>query len=586
MKLTPFAKLFIALVIVGVGAVMYLTPSVRNRLLPEAPHHAAAVPPRVDIAAEAGTVAQPAVVAQAGCAGKPEVVIYLPAWNGLMGLIRANGGPQSTRDSLMCGTYGLNVRLVKDDDTTNAYGYVASFAEEFAKGNPHPTKGAPIFFAMGDGGPMHVTQTNKRLSKVGGHSRIVIAGAVGFSDGEDAVMGPKSWVEDPQRARGSYLAVVPGDGDHILLNNFAAAYGIPVNLDFKVFDPQAINIAPAKDYLVAAQMYISNYCENLRTKSGSTERHCVDSVSTWTPGDVNVAKKRGGLVRIVSTHEFPYQMPATLFAYGPWAEANPEVVASILAASFQAADLINDSDDERHAAAAMSAAVYGEHDAAYWYRYSKGTTETDKTGMPVQLGGSSVSNYATIDRVFGGTTYRTAYTAFGKMLQQQLPDMLPSFDPVEQALDTRYLKLAGEMLRKKGLAQRDDTPVFNRSAKVSRVVGKRSWDIQFATGKADFLPSAYAQLEEIRTEALVAGTSSVLIDGHTDDRGNADTNVRLSTARARKVADYLKAKSPEQFPDSRLRVQGHGMSQPVASNDTEDGRRKNRRVEITLGISE
>ena len=69
----------------------------------------------------------------------------------------------------------------------------------------------------------------------------------------------------------------------------------------------------------------------------------------------------------------------------------------------------------------------------------------------------------------------------------------------------------------------------------------------------------------------------VEIGGHTDSRGSAQGNLDLSAGRARSVQDYLinKGVSP-----SQLETKGYGETQPIATNDTAEGREQNRRVEL------
>ena len=75
------------------------------------------------------------------------------------------------------------------------------------------------------------------------------------------------------------------------------------------------------------------------------------------------------------------------------------------------------------------------------------------------------------------------------------------------------------------------------------------------------------------------GTEAV-IEGHTDDVGDADLNRRLSRRRAESVMNYL----IDEFDidESRLSAVGYGPDEPIASNETSAGRRKNRRVVATL----
>ena len=69
------------------------------------------------------------------------------------------------------------------------------------------------------------------------------------------------------------------------------------------------------------------------------------------------------------------------------------------------------------------------------------------------------------------------------------------------------------------------------------------------------------------------------ISGHTDNTGNLDYNRKLSENRARSVADFLISASVKA---ERIVAKGYGMSRPVASNDTDEGRAQNRRTELQI----
>jgi outer membrane protein OmpA-like peptidoglycan-associated protein len=69
----------------------------------------------------------------------------------------------------------------------------------------------------------------------------------------------------------------------------------------------------------------------------------------------------------------------------------------------------------------------------------------------------------------------------------------------------------------------------------------------------------------------------VRVEGFTDSTGNAASNLKLSEERAESVANWLADHGVDR---SRLTTKGYGEDRPVASNDTEAGRRKNRRVEL------
>jgi outer membrane protein OmpA-like peptidoglycan-associated protein len=346
----------------------------------------------------------------------------------------------------------------------------------------------------------------------------------------------------------------------------------------------------ANDYIEAAQKYVSGFCTELEnTKTGTKEKHCVDGVVTWTPGDVTVAEQKGGLVNIVSTREYRSQMPSVVIGNKKWMNANRKLVDGMLSAIFEGGDQIKQREDAVDKAAAISAVVYGEKDAAYWAKYFRVRTEKDKQGLELELGGSAVSNLADNLQLFGlapGSTnlFAATYTVFGNVVVSQYPNLVPSYYPVGQVLDLSYIK---EVAVKSGRAKTGeaDLPKFSASEPLKEVVSRRSWDIQFATGSAQFTKQASGQLETLFKDLVVAGGTIVEIHGHTDNQGTADSNQGLSEKRAFAVKGWLEKQSRSNFPEGRIRVFAHGMSQPVAPNTTPEGRGKNRRVEIVLGTS-
>ncbi|MEZ5398120.1 MAG: OmpA family protein [Bryobacteraceae bacterium] len=102
-------------------------------------------------------------------------------------------------------------------------------------------------------------------------------------------------------------------------------------------------------------------------------------------------------------------------------------------------------------------------------------------------------------------------------------------------------------------------------------------DIHFATGKADILPESKPTVDEIVALLKKRTDLKVGVEGHTDNTGTADGNLALSKARAKSVAAALVAGG---ITAARLTPEGFGQTRPIADNRTEDGRAKNRRVEI------
>ena len=104
--------------------------------------------------------------------------------------------------------------------------------------------------------------------------------------------------------------------------------------------------------------------------------------------------------------------------------------------------------------------------------------------------------------------------------------------------------------------------------------------LQFATGSAEVQPESQDVLAQVA--AVLKATPSiryVRVDGHTDDVGDREQNVDLSLRRAERVVAILVGHGVEA---SRLEAKGFGPTVPLASNDTDEGRAANRRVEFTV----
>jgi OmpA-OmpF porin, OOP family len=104
------------------------------------------------------------------------------------------------------------------------------------------------------------------------------------------------------------------------------------------------------------------------------------------------------------------------------------------------------------------------------------------------------------------------------------------------------------------------------------------YGIHFDTDKTDIKPESAETLKEIATLLKQDPKLSLLVVGHTDNVGGYDYNMKLSDRRAAAVVQALTAQHG--IDAKRLRPAGVGMLAPVTTNDSEDGRAKNRRVEL------
>lgn len=104
-------------------------------------------------------------------------------------------------------------------------------------------------------------------------------------------------------------------------------------------------------------------------------------------------------------------------------------------------------------------------------------------------------------------------------------------------------------------------------------------DVLFEFGRSELTSSARGTVQEIAEVLKQAPNRRLSIEGHTDSIGTIEANHRLSESRARTVATELEASG---IPNRAITTRAFGETTPIASNKTEQGRKRNRRVEVVI----
>ncbi len=107
--------------------------------------------------------------------------------------------------------------------------------------------------------------------------------------------------------------------------------------------------------------------------------------------------------------------------------------------------------------------------------------------------------------------------------------------------------------------------------------------ILFATNSSTLEPQAKTNINKLAAILNKYPDTNILVTGHTDFDGTEEYNQSLSERRAKTVSDYSKLQG---VTSSRFSIVGLGENEPVASNDTDEGKRMNRRVEIAVFANE
>ncbi|HBF09174.1 MAG: hypothetical protein CMD81_04480 [Gammaproteobacteria bacterium] len=127
-----------------------------------------------------------------------------------------------------------------------------------------------------------------------------------------------------------------------------------------------------------------------------------------------------------------------------------------------------------------------------------------------------------------------------------------------------------------GLFDEKEAVVFRQQ----NAVLLRTQGFDFPSGKSEITSGNFALLQKIIKAIDEYPTAKVAVSGHTDSVGDAQFNQKLSEDRAQKVAEFLIKVG--NIDEDRISYKGYGEARPIASNDTQDGRSENRRVEITI----
>ncbi len=537
--------------------------------------------PEASLSANAAKISFPSSDHSAN--GGTKIVWKIMAWNAQFPLMYANGGALTTKGSLIDNA-NLQIELQRQDDCNKSIADIVKFAQDYR--NNSNSRGVFASF-MGDGMPAFFSALSKELEPLGPDYQPIAFYAMGKSYGEDQVMGPIEWKKDPKTALGKTVSCVLRDGDMNILLKWAGDNGLKVNPDETTFDRNAINVIASNDFLDAANKYITGYKEkrffvaNGKKLSRDTTVG-VDGVATWTPGDVNIAQQKGGLVTIASTKQYASQMPNITITIKKFAYDHRTDMENLIIALAQAGDQVRSFNDAKQFAADISAKVYNEKDGAYWLKYYNGLSEADMQGNQVDLGGSMAFNLADAANTFGMgkdgiDRYKIVYSTFGDILSKMYPEFMATYPQYNKVVDKSFLQTVvsnhPELMEGKAID-------VKYAVQITQQVSSRSFQIQFETGSALIKPESYATLEEILKSSVVAEGLKVGVYGHTDITGNNQINQKLSEDRAASVRSYLLSKG---ITANRIESKGYGSSEPIADNTTVEGKAKNRRVQIVLG---
>jgi outer membrane protein OmpA-like peptidoglycan-associated protein len=188
-----------------------------------------------------------------------------------------------------------------------------------------------------------------------------------------------------------------------------------------------------------------------------------------------------------------------------------------------------------------------------WTNTAKGTAIGVGGGAAVGAGVGAIAGNTALGSIIGAAVGGTAGALIGKKMDKQKKELeasLPAETKIESVNDGEALKVTFDS------------------------------GILFATNSSTLSDASKSALRSLARSLEANPETDIKIVGFTDSTGKVDYNQTLSEKRSKSVYDYLM--QDQGISSSRMTFEGKGVNDPVASNDTAEGRAQNRRVEITI----
>jgi outer membrane protein OmpA-like peptidoglycan-associated protein len=208
----------------------------------------------------------------------------------------------------------------------------------------------------------------------------------------------------------------------------------------------------------------------------------------------------------------------------------------------------------------------------YWIQYNIKSAFWDKPSSPLQI----IRNHENAVKKIGGKTYANLWHGGGDLYIQYIKDRSEIWAHVYVSGMGRGYMIT--LIEKGEMAQEVVADAKTMAADISTSGKVAIYGIYFDFNKADVKPESEPTLKEIAKLLQQDAKLKLYVVGHTDNVGDFNYNMKLSQARADAVVKELVSK--HKVDGTRLKPVGVGPAAPVTSNDTEDGKAKNRRVEL------
>lgn len=291
----------------------------------------------------------------------------------------------------------------------------------------------------------------------------------------------------------------------------------------------------------------------------------VDAAVTWEPDLSGAVTAREDEAHIlVSTVAATNVIADTLVARQQVIDESPRAIADFVAGWFDAIGVMKEDPEGTNRIVATELKLAPE----------------DVSGM---LSGLKLTAFADNAIFYGLSGPRSSFDALfnGAFVIWRKKGVITKVVDAADWKDSRFVAALASQYKDQKV---EESYAFKDKPKVSdRAIVKKSLSIHFTTGSDEIMPGSYFTLDSLGDTMLAFGNTYLQVEGNTDSRGNEPTNKTLSQKRADAVRAYLVKNF--KLEEKRFVTVGKGSANPVASNDSEDGRALNRRTDIKVVLN-
>ncbi|MBI3183352.1 MAG: OmpA family protein [Myxococcales bacterium] len=291
----------------------------------------------------------------------------------------------------------------------------------------------------------------------------------------------------------------------------------------------------------------------------------VDAAVTWEP-DLSsaVAARPDDAHILVSTTAATNVIADTLVARQKLVDQAPKTVQDFVAGWFDGISVMKEDPQGSDQVVANALKL----------------TADDVSGM---LSGLKLTPFADNAQFYGLSGPKAHFTSLfnGAFAIWRKKGVVSKSVDAKDWVDSRFVAALADQY--KGQKVEESYAFKDKPAVTDRAIVNRSLSIHFTTASDEIMPGSYFTLDTLGETMLAFGNTYLQVEGNTDSRGEAVANLTLSQRRAESVKKYLVGNF--NIPTERFVAVGRGENNPVASNETEDGRALNRRTDIKVVLN-